>query len=176
MALSVQIDNRRRNMPIVNRWFEYLDRMGVAYSHSTHPQAWTATETASAERIPAHEFAKTVVYRTDAGFGMAVVPADHFVDLARLAAILGVDFVRLANEMEIAELFPGCELGAMPPFGPAFDMPVLVDANIAGGFVAFNIGTHRDVARMSYADFRRLAKPTVAPITAMIEAGEEVLI
>jgi Ala-tRNA(Pro) deacylase len=73
-------------------------------------------------------------------------------------------------------LFPDCELGAMPPFGPSFNMPVIVDTSIAGGFIAFNLGTHRDVARMSYADFRRLARPAVAPIAAMIAAGQDVLV
>jgi Ala-tRNA(Pro) deacylase len=64
----------------------------------------------------------------------------------------------------------------MPPFGPAFDLPVIVDTSIAGGFIAFNLGTHCDVARMSFTDFRRLAKPTVAPIMAMVTEGQDVLV
>jgi Ala-tRNA(Pro) deacylase len=163
-------------MPTVYRWLDYLNEMQVPYSHSVHAEAWTARETASADRVPAHEFAKTVVYRSEKGFGMAVVPADQLVDLGRLGDLLGLEYVRLADEAELADLFPGCELGAMPPFGPLFRMPVVVDAEMATEFIAFALGTHRDVARMSFGDFRRLTRPLVATITASISAGHDVLV
>ena len=158
-------------MTVIGRWIEYLDAMGIRYSHSVHPRAQTAIATADAERVPAHEFAKTVVYFGEFGFGIAVVPADQFVDLSRVAHLLGVTYIRLANEMELREMFPDCELGAMPPYGDSCEMPVIVDAAIAGDFIAFTIGTHRDVVRMSFADFQRLARPKVA----LIAAGHAVL-
>jgi Ala-tRNA(Pro) deacylase len=151
-------------MQLIRLWLDYLDRMQVRYSHSVHPVAQTALATANAERVPAHEFAKTVVYFGDNGYGIAVVPADEFVDLAKLGRLLRQSFIRLASEEELAELFPDCELGAMPPFGNFFDMPVIVDAGIAEDFIAFTVGTHRDVVRMSFVDFQRLARPKVAAI------------
>jgi Ala-tRNA(Pro) deacylase len=57
----------------------------------------------------------------------------------------------------------------MPPFGDAFDLPVIMDTGISGDFIAFTIGTHRDAVRMSFADFQRLAKPTVASIAVPLE-------
>ena len=159
-------------MPAINFWLEYLDKMHVRYSHSIHPRAETARETADAERMPAHEFAKTVVYFSDRGFGIAVIAADQFVDLVKVCRFLGHSYIRLANEAELTKLFPDCELGAMPPFGDSYNLPVLVDAGIAGEFIAFTLGTHRDIVRMSFADFRRLAKPQVAPIAV----SQEVLV
>ena len=41
---------------------------------------------------------------------------DH-VDLRRLAQIAQCESARLLSEADFAELFPDCELGAMPPFG-----------------------------------------------------------
>jgi Ala-tRNA(Pro) deacylase len=155
----------------IDRWLRYLDRMQVRYSHSIHPVGQTARKTALAERVPAHEFAKTVVYFNDAGFGIAVVPADEFVDLMRVGRLIGSSFIRLANEAELKDLFPNCELGAMPPFGDACPLPVIVDIGIAGEFIAFTIGTHRDVVRMSFADFQRLAQPKVAAIAARLEVA-----
>ncbi len=151
-------------MSVTDRWLEYLTLMQVRYSHSTHPRAANAVETADAERMPAHALAKTVVYFSDSGFGIAVVPADDFVDLLKVARLLGLSNIRLANEEELLNLFPDCELGAMPPFGDTCELPVIVDAAIAGEFIAFTIGTHRDVVRMSFADLQRLAKPRVASI------------
>jgi Ala-tRNA(Pro) deacylase len=158
-------------MPLINGWLQYLNRMQIDYSHSIHPAAQTALETAEAEKMPAHEFAKSVVYRGDAGFGIAVVAADQFVDLVKLARLLGLSYLRLANEAELAELFPDCELGAMPPFGDRCDLPVTVDVALASDFIAFTLATHRDVVRMSFADFQRLATPTLASIGV----GSEVL-
>jgi len=153
-------------MPLINRWLEYLNQMQVRYSHSVHPRAETARATAEAERVPAHEFAKTVVYFSEKGYGLAVVPADEFVDMEKLALLLRLQFVRLATEMEIAELFPDCELGAMPPVGQLYMLPVYLDAAMAEErLIAFNGGTHRDVIHMLTAEFRRIVRPVIAPLT-----------
>jgi Ala-tRNA(Pro) deacylase len=157
---------RRPQMPGIDRWLEYLDLMQVRYSHSTHARAVTARETAYAERMPAHELAKSVVYFGEEGFGIAVVPADHQVDLFKLERVLGLPGIRLATEGELAQLFPGCEVGAMPPFGEILEMPVTVDTGLATEFIAFTMGTHRDTVRMSFGDFHRIANPKVAPIAA----------
>lgn len=153
-------------MLILDRWLEFLDRNRIQYSHSVHRRAQTALETAAAEHIPAHDLAKTVVYAADNGFGIAVVPADELVDLPEVARLLGSTCMRLADESELAEIFPDCELGAMPPFGQPYNMPVLLDAGLAEReFIAFAVGTHSDVIRMSMADYRKLVRPLVGGLT-----------
>lgn len=153
-------------MSILERWLQYLDGNGIRYSHSVHPRAQTALETAAAERILPHDFAKTVVYAGDNGFGIAVVAADELVDLPEVARLLGSRCMRLADEAELAEIFPDCELGAMPPFGQPYEMPVLLDAGIAAReFIAFPIGTHSDVVRMSVADYKQLVRPLIGTLT-----------
>ena len=160
-------------MKMLTRCLEYLERNQIKYSHSIHSPAYTAREVASADRIPAHSLAKTVVYLGDSGYGMAVVPADYTVDLEEVERLMGLIHIRLATEAELADLFPNCEVGAMPPFGNLFALPVLVDnLLVAEQFIAFNAGTHRDVIHMSVADFRLLVNPLVAafavrePVTA----------
>jgi len=153
-------------MGILNRWLHYLDSNGIRYSHSVHPRAMTARATAVAERVPPHDLAKTVVYASDNGFGFAVVAADELVDLPEVGRLLGSSMIRLADERELAEIFPDCELGAMPPFGQPYEMPVLLDEGLAGrGFIAFAIGTHSDVVRMSVADYRKLVRPLIGSLT-----------
>jgi Ala-tRNA(Pro) deacylase len=88
------------------------------------------------------------------------------VDLDEIGYLLGVAHIRLATEDELADLFPDCELGAMPPFGDAFNMPVLVDRALAGNkFIVFNIGSHTDAVRMRFEEYRRLMNPLVASLT-----------
>jgi Ala-tRNA(Pro) deacylase len=153
-------------MNMLNRCLDYLQKNKVVYSHSIHSPAQTAWGVAHAERVPPRELAKTVVYFGNSGFGMAVLPADEFVEFSELRRLLGLSFIRLATEAELAELFPYCDLGAMPPFGNLFEMPVLLDISLAvRDFIAFNAGTHRDVVRLSVKDFERLVKPLVGSFT-----------
>lgn len=147
----------------LDRCFTILERNQIQYSHSIHAPAWTAREVAAAEKMPAHRMAKIVVYHGDNGYGMLLLPADYVVNFGEVLRLLGLREIRLASEAELAELFPDCELGAMPPFGNLVQMPVLVEESVADSeFIAFNAGTHRDVIHMSFADFRSLVNPLVA--------------
>ncbi len=149
-------------MAMLQRLLQYLDENQVEYTHHTHPTAYTAREVASVEHVPAHRIAKVVVYFTENGYGMAVLPGDSMLDLQSLRTALGVSRLRLATESELADLFPDCELGAMPPFGNLFDLPVFVDGSLTTEeTIAFNAGTHRDVVHMKYRDFERLVRPKV---------------
>jgi Ala-tRNA(Pro) deacylase len=60
------------------------------------------------------------------------MPADYIVDFGEVQRLLGLTQIRLATEPELKALFPDCEMGAMPPFGNLFNMPVLVDENTPG--------------------------------------------
>jgi len=72
-------------MRVIDRWLQYFESAHIPHSHSVHQRAETALQTAVAEKMPAHEFARAIVYFGDTGFGIAVVPADQFVDLAKVA-------------------------------------------------------------------------------------------
>ena len=81
---------------------------------------------------------------------MMVMPAAYRVDLHRLSLALGGPLVEVAEEAEFRDAFPDCELGAMPPFGHLYGMPVYVDSRLAQQpEIAFNAGC-RDAP---YADF-----------------------
>jgi len=157
---------------VLSKILEYLDQNRVEYSHRTHPNAYTAREVASAEHVPAHEVAKTVVFFEEGGYVMAVLCADCAVDMQELRMLLGRPRLRLATERELAELFPECELGAMPAFGNLFRLPVYVDSRLAGREqIEFNAGTHRDVVRLRYRDYESLVKPVVVNFARVVAAG-----
>ena len=150
-------------MNMLKRCIGYLKRNGIQYSHSVHPPAYTAREAASADRMPAHNLMKTVVYSGDNGYGMLVLPADCVANFDEVRRLLGLTEIRLATEAELGALFPECELGAMPPFGNLFNMPVLLDEGLATAeFMGFAAGTHRDVLHISGADFHALVNPLIA--------------
>ena len=149
-------------MTTLQRCLEFLDDAHVCYAHTKHSLAFTAMEVAFAEHISPHKLAKTVVYAGAQGYGLAVLPADHLINMDTLGRFLNDPGIRLANERELAELFPECELGAMPPFGNLFHLPVVMDTGVAEQeFIVFNAGTHRDVIHLHCRDFRRLVDPAI---------------
>jgi Ala-tRNA(Pro) deacylase len=141
----------------------YLERHGVHFSVVEHPIAYTAREEAAATHVPGREWAKAVVCMVDDQPTFAVLPADHLVDLDRFREACGARSVRLASEAELRPLYSDCDLGAMPPFGPLYKQPVLVDKGLTTEpEILFNGGSHHDAIRMRYRDFEELVKPTVA--------------
>ncbi|HYW47605.1 MAG TPA: YbaK/EbsC family protein [Bryobacteraceae bacterium] len=149
-------------MPVLEKLRVFLDENHAEYTHSNHPLAFTAREVASAEHLPNREVAKSVLIFGDQGYHLIVVPANKLVDFQEVRLTLGFTHARLATEEELGQLFPDCELGAMPPFGNLYKVPVYLDSSLAvEDMIAFNAGTHRDVIHMRTADFRALAHPTV---------------
>ena len=149
-------------MALLEKLRVFLDENHAEYTHTTHPQAYTAREVASAEHLPSREVAKTVIVFGGDRYHMIVVPASRLVDFQEVRLTLGLPHARLATEHEVGELFPDCELGAMPPMGNLYGMPVYLDDTLAEeDTIAFNGGTHRDVVHMHTDEYRALVHPAV---------------
>jgi Ala-tRNA(Pro) deacylase len=144
---------------------KYLDENNVDYVRIPHELAYTTEDIAELAHTPAMQIAKTVIYYSDGQYGMAVVPGGRMVDMDRLRRVTGGKDVRIAHEHEFAHRFPQCELGAMPPFGHLYGMRVLVDRELAEHEdIVFNGGSHTELIRMPYRDFRRLVHPMVVDL------------
>jgi Ala-tRNA(Pro) deacylase len=141
---------------------EFLDYHQVKYVVISHSPAFTALEIASSAHIPGKELAKTVMVEIDGRIAMAVLPASQKVDLELLREAVGAERVALAKEDAFRDRFPGCDLGAMPPFGNLFDMDVYVaDSLTEDEEIAFNAGSRTKLIRLAYRDFERLVQPEV---------------
>lgn len=141
---------------------DYLDSHHVKYVVIMHSTAYTAQEVAAYAHIPGKEMAKTVMVKVDGRMTMAVLPATQNVQFNQLKKALGAQTVELANEKEFRDLFPDCEIGAMPPFGSFYDVPMVVSADLAEDEeIVFNACSHREAIRMSYSDFENLVKPKI---------------
>ncbi len=141
---------------------EFLDSNKIKYVTVKHSQAFTAQEAAASAHIPGKELAKTVIVKIDGKPAMAVLPAPNRIDLDSLKEASGAGKVEIAGEQDFRDLFPECDLGAMPPFGNLYDMEVYVAESLAGDeMIAFNAGSHTELVRLSYRDFESLVKPKV---------------
>jgi Ala-tRNA(Pro) deacylase len=148
-------------MPVL-KLVEFLDRHRVRYTKINHSHAFTAQEVAQASHVPGHEMAKTVMVLLDGKLAMAVLPASFNVDLDHLRELTKARKVQLATESQFQRAFPDCEVGAMPPFGNLWNIPVYAASALKNNQrIAFNAGTHRQVVQLAYEDFERLVKPHI---------------
>jgi len=144
----------------------YFREQGVKYQTTSHPEVYTAQEVAAVEHVPGMFMAKVVMVLVDGTITALVLPAPRRVDIPRLKAALGAKEARLAREEEFGHLFPDCEVGAMPPFGNLYGVPVVVDKSLTEDpQIVFNAGTHRETMSVAFADFQRLAQPKIAEFT-----------
>jgi Ala-tRNA(Pro) deacylase len=105
----------------------------------------------------------------------AVLPAPLTVNLDRLLELAGGSEIRLAQEDELRRLFPECEPGAMPPFGPLYGQSVFVDVALASEpEIVFNAGTHTEAIAMRWADFAKSVRPIIGKFAepSLYRAGD----
>jgi Ala-tRNA(Pro) deacylase len=153
-------------MPILRKLKGVLDQAKISYEVYNHPKAITAQEIAATQHISGKEMAKVVILKIDGSFKMAVLPASRLINFEKIKTALRAGEVSLATEGEFSSLFPECEIGAMPPFGNLFGLPVYVDPSLEKyEHIFFNAGTHLQTVRMSYRDFYKLVQPEVVGLT-----------
>jgi len=146
----------------VNKLREFLDSQRVKYVTISHSAAYTAQEVAASAHVRGKDLAKTVMVTLDGRMAMAVLPASRKVGFDLLREASGARDVQLAGERAFSDMFPGCEVGAMPPFGNLYGMDVYVSKLLADDAeIVFNAGSHTELIRMSYEDFVRLVNPKV---------------
>jgi Ala-tRNA(Pro) deacylase len=139
---------------------DFLQRQHTRYELIHHSRTLTAQETAASAHIRGQTLAKTVMVNLDGCLAMVVVPASRRVHFGRLCRETGAQTAELATESEFRELFPDCEVGAMPPFGNLYGIEVYVDESlVSDADIAFNAGTHTEIVRMPYSEFERLVAP-----------------
>jgi Ala-tRNA(Pro) deacylase len=150
-------------MPILRRLKELLDEAKVSYEIYNHPLAYTAQEIAAQQHFSGKEMAKVVMLEVDHRLIMGVVPGSRKLDLNTVKASLAAKEVRLATEDEFVSRFPECEIGAMPPFGNLFGLPVVADPALEKDeYIYFNAANHVQTVRITYRDFVQLVRPQIA--------------
>nr|WP_281257617.1 YbaK/EbsC family protein [Zobellella endophytica] len=97
----------------------------------SHSPAFTAQEVAEAAHVPGRVIAKVVIMTLDGQMAMIVVPAPKMLHSDSLARSLSAQEVTFLHEHDFREKFPDCEVGALPPFGNLYEMPVYIDTELA---------------------------------------------
>jgi len=147
-------------MGIPPRIRDFLDSENVAYEEIHHERAYTGQEVAHTLHLSGKRCAKTVVLEGDGRLMMAVIPACNRLNLQDLKGAMEVRCLEMLPESKLANLFPDCEQGAIPPLGRLYNMEVWLDRAMSDSeHIVICAGTHEDCIRMKYADFAKLSHP-----------------
>ena len=124
-----------------------------------HHHTDTSLAAARTAHIDPSSLAKAVVLKDSIGPLLAVVPASRQLDLERLRQQLrrpGLDFI---PEEQLDQLFYDCDKGAIPPLGPDYRVPTVVDKGLrTAEEVYFEAGDHEDLVHVDQTSFRALMR------------------
>ncbi|MBL8057911.1 MAG: YbaK/EbsC family protein [Anaerolineales bacterium] len=150
----------------------YLHENHVSFEIQHHPEAFTAQDVAATLHEAGGHVAKVVMAWVDGRIVMLVLPAPEHVDFERVEHLLHVQYARAAREEEFKHLFKDCDVGAMPPFGHMYGVPVYVDQSLTlPEHLVFQAGSHRDTIKIATSDYLRLATPTVVTFSLHAHAA-----
>jgi Ala-tRNA(Pro) deacylase len=160
----------------VDRLKQYLTDQHVYFEVQEHRQVYTMQEVAASLHEKGEHVAKVFVATVDGKPVMLVLPAPMQVDLDKVRALLKAKEARRAREFEFAQLFADCDVGAMPPFGHFYQVPVYIDRSLVDEpYIIFQAGTHHTTMKIAMTDYQRLANPTVGDFT-LRHAHESVVV
>lgn len=107
-------------MTITSTLQSYLRKNGVEPQTVRHEKTLSASRTAQASHVSGDCVAKGVLMKDAEGYLLAVIPASHHIEMESLSRLTGRQ-LQLADENEVANAFPDCALGAVPPMGAPGD-------------------------------------------------------
>ena len=146
----------------------HLQQAGVPFQVRRHRRAVTAQELAASVHMSGYRVAKAVLIEVDGKRMMAVLPATRVLDVERLGKAMDALAVRIMDESEFAALFSDSDVGAEPPFGSLYGLPVLLDRSLAhAGPLILRGGSHEEALEMQFEDFARLERPRLEDFTTL---------
>jgi Ala-tRNA(Pro) deacylase len=149
-------------MTILKRLKDYLEKNQIRYEGGVHEPVYTSQEIAATMHVPGKEWAKVVMVKADGKMTMLVLPASYRIDTKKLKKVLNCKRLGISKEKDFEELFPDCEIGAMPPFGNLYNLEVWVDQVLTEDeFIIFQAGSHVETLKIKYSDYAQLVNPKV---------------
>ena len=143
-------------MAVSRRLKWYLEQKRIEFRVLPHAPSGSSRGTAQAAHVEREHLAKCVLLEDERGYLLAVLPASRRIALGSLRRALERP-LELASEAELGDIFDDCALGAVPPVGPAYGIPTIVDERLLHlTDVYFEGGDHESLVHVTGADFSAL--------------------
>ncbi|OGK62136.1 aspartate--tRNA(Asn) ligase [Candidatus Roizmanbacteria bacterium RIFOXYB2_FULL_38_10] len=167
--IDIRLSKEEQNTPPVSQTnisvFERIQAMlkqnGVEFKHLMHKPVYTSLEASKVRGTTLQQGAKALLMYADGKPLMLVLPAHRKVDTKRFKTTQHIKDLRMATPQEVKKLI-GVEIGAVPPFGNLFTLPLFVDKGLGvNKRIVFNAGDHAQSIEMEYQDYVRISAPTL---------------
>ncbi len=107
-------------------------------------------------RIAREKLVQAILMKDSSGFLLAVLPASHSLDMEELSEKLHRR-LRLASDEDLDRNFFDCEVGAIPPLGPWYRLPTVVDESLRSQSDVFFVGgDSTQLVHVAESSFERL--------------------
>lgn len=118
-------------MKIPAKIIKYLDKNKVKYEIVNHKTVYTAYDKAATLKVKPRIIGKTLVLKSGSDLVMALISGNKNLDLVKLKKIAKEKKVDFISEKILKNKFKGVKLGAIPPFGELWKLPLFVDRGLA---------------------------------------------
>ncbi|MFA5827925.1 MAG: YbaK/EbsC family protein [Candidatus Shapirobacteria bacterium] len=146
---------------LYDKLISYLKEKSVNFREISHRETKTSVESAAARGTKLKQGAKALLMFADNNPVLIVLSAAKKLDNAAFKKQFEVKDLRMATPEEVKQVSQ-VDIGAVPPFGNLFGVPVYVDE----GFllieeIAFNAGSLSRSVIMKSADWKKLTTPKI---------------
>ena len=138
-----------------------LDKNKISYKLIEHKPVFTSEDAAKIRGSSLSLGAKALIMKADKKSIMIVVPGDKKVDTSIFKKLYQVKDLEMATAEEV-KVISGVEVGAVPPFGNLFKIPLYFDKTIVeNDIVFFNAGSHSKSISIKGSDLEKVTRPIV---------------
>jgi len=117
-------------MAVPKKIINFLEKEKAVYKLTEHRKVYTAFDKSRTLKVPEKTIAKTLVLRSGKDLILAAVGADKNIDLKKIQSVVG-NKTAIVSEKLIKNRLKGVKIGAVPPFGGLWKMPVFMDRKLA---------------------------------------------
>ncbi len=152
-------------MAILKKLLKFLDDLKIKYEIVEHKTVYTALDSAETQHIKPLETVKTLVMKIGPSKAvLALLPANKNLDKAKFKKVvnawakkenLKIKPPEFAKEIWMKKNIQG-KIGATPPFGSLFNLPVFVDRSLLRAKNIFiNTGDYNYSIKLSLKNFEK---------------------
>jgi aspartyl-tRNA synthetase len=157
--LGISVQGSRNGDGVYDQIEATLKNSHIPFDVYEHEPVHTSEEAAKVRKTNPHEGAKALVLYADGKPIMIIISGDMKVDMREFKHLYDIRDLRMATPEEVIRL-TGVAVGAVPPFGHLFGLPLYMDQSVrTNEYVAFNAGLHTKSIRMKETDWEIVAKP-----------------
>lgn len=158
--LGISVINKKK-ISVLQQIQDLLNEHKIKFELMTHKPVLTSEEASAVRGTKLEQGAKALIMYADTKPIMIVLAAHRKIDNAKFKTAFKIKDLRMAKPDEVKEV-TNTEIGAVPPFGNLFEIPLYVDKSLGENeTIVFNAGTHTDSISMLYKDFEKSSKPMV---------------